>query len=62
MRGMNATTTVEGMERYPVNVRYPHELRDNIPALKQTLVATPSGAQVPLGQLADFVIRKGPPW
>jgi Cu(I)/Ag(I) efflux system membrane protein CusA/SilA len=61
MGGMNVTTTVEGLERYPVNVRYPHELRDNVPALKQTLVPTPSGAQVPLGQLADFVIRKGPP-
>ncbi|MCC6579266.1 MAG: efflux RND transporter permease subunit, partial [Phycisphaeraceae bacterium] len=61
MGGMDVTTTVEGLERYPVNVRYPHELRDSIPVLKQTLVATPSGAQVPLGQLADFSIRKGPP-
>ena len=61
MGGMNVTSTVEGLERYPVNVRYPHELRDNLPALKQTLVATPSGAQVPLGQLADIIIRKGPP-
>ena len=59
--GMNVTWTVEGLERYPVNVRYPHELRDNIDALKQTLVATPSGAQVPLGQLADIVVHKGPP-
>jgi Cu(I)/Ag(I) efflux system membrane protein CusA/SilA len=52
---------VEGLERYPVNVRYPHELRDNIDALRQTLVATPSGAQVPLGQLADIRVHKGPP-
>ena len=42
-------------------MRYPHELRDNIPALKQTLVATPMGAQVPLTQLASFEIHKGPP-
>ena len=59
--GMNVTWTVEGLERYPVNVRYPHELRDNMDALRQTLVATPSGAQVPLGQLADIVVHKGPP-
>ncbi len=59
--GMNVTTTVEGLQRYPVNVRYPAELRDNLPALKQTLVATPGGAQVPLGQLAALSIAKGPP-
>ncbi len=61
MGGMNVTSTIEGLERYPVNVRYPHELRDNIPALKHTLVATPSGAQVPLTQLATFEIHEGPP-
>lgn len=61
MGGMNITQTVEGLERYPVNIRYPEELRDNIDSLKQTLVATPAGVQVPLGQLADFVIHKGPP-
>lgn len=59
--GMNVTWTVEGLERYPVNVRYPHELRDNIDSLRQTLVATPSGAQVPIGQLADIDVHKGPP-
>ncbi|MCC6907873.1 MAG: efflux RND transporter permease subunit [Phycisphaerales bacterium] len=59
--GMKLGSTVEGLQRYPINVRYPHELRDNIDALKQTLVATPGGAQIPLGQLADFVIHKGPP-
>ncbi len=58
--GQTVTTTVEGLERYSVNVRYGQELRDNLPALKQTLVSTPSGAQVPLGQLAEFVIRSGP--
>jgi Cu(I)/Ag(I) efflux system membrane protein CusA/SilA len=61
MGGMNVTSTVEGLERYPVNLRYLRELRDNLPALKRTLVATPSGAQVPLAQLADVRIHKGPP-
>jgi copper/silver efflux system protein len=61
MGGMNVTWTVEGLERYPVNVRYPHELRDNLPALRQTLVPVPSGAQVPLGQLAKIELHKGPP-
>jgi Cu(I)/Ag(I) efflux system membrane protein CusA/SilA len=59
--GMNVTHTVEGLARYPVNVRYGRELRDNIPALHRVLVPTPSGAQVPIGQLADIRIRKGPP-
>ncbi len=44
-----------------MSVRYPGELRDNVPALKAILVSTPSHGQVPLGQLADFVIHKGPP-
>ena len=61
MGGMNVTWTVEGLERYPVNLRYKRELRDNIPALERTLVSTPSGAQVPLAQLTDIVIHKGPP-
>jgi len=59
--GMNVSRTVEGLERYPVNVRYPSELRDNVEALRRVLVATPAGPQVPLGQLADFRIVKGPP-
>jgi len=59
--GMNITQTVEGLERYPVNLRYKRELRDNLPALRRTLVATPAGAQVPLAQLADIEIHKGPP-
>lgn len=61
MGGMQVTSTVEGLERYPVNVRYPQELRDNLPKLRQALVSTPSGAQVPLGQLARIEIHKGPP-
>jgi copper/silver efflux system protein len=61
MGGINITWTVEGLERYPVNLRYKRELRDNLPALRRTLVATPSGAQVPLAQLADIRVHKGPP-
>jgi len=59
--GMNVTTTVEGLERYPLNVRYARELRDDLPALREVLVATPGGAQVPLGQVASLAIRPGPP-
>jgi len=58
--GENVTTTVEGRERYPVNVRYPRELRDDLEHLRRVLVATPGGAQVPLGQLADLRITSGP--
>jgi copper/silver efflux system protein len=58
--GENVTTTVEGRERYPVNVRYPRELRDDIPALQRVLVPTPSGAQIPLVQLADIQLLDGP--
>jgi len=59
--GMNVTTTIEGLERYPVNVRYPRELRDNLQSLKRVLVPTPTGAQVPLSLLADLQMRRGPP-
>jgi len=59
--GMNVTYTVEGLERYPVNLRYARELRDSLPMLRRVLVPTPTGAQVPLEQLAKLEIRKGPP-
>ncbi|MDA0335814.1 MAG: efflux RND transporter permease subunit [bacterium] len=58
--GMNITSTVEGRERYPVNLRYGRELRDNLPALRRVLVPTPTGAQIPIEQIADIHIRKGP--
>ncbi len=58
--GENITTTIEGPERYPVNVRYPRDLRDNVEKLKRVLVATPSGEQIPLAQIADIVMRSGP--
>ena len=59
--GMNVTTTVEGPERYPLNVRYARELRDNIPDLEQVLVSTPNGANIPLKQVATIKINPGPP-
>ena len=59
--GMNVSWTVEGLERYPINVRYPRELRDSPVALREILVATPIGGHVPLGQLADIRLRQGPP-
>ncbi len=85
--GMNLTTAIEGRERYPVNIRYPRELRDDIERLKRVLVPVMAGsgkeamgnrqsdmssnsspiansqspvAQVPLGQIADIKIVKGP--
>lgn len=59
--GMNITTTVEGLERYPVNLRYSRELRDDLPSLRSVLVATPMGQQIPLGQLTSIQYVVGPP-
>jgi Cu(I)/Ag(I) efflux system membrane protein CusA/SilA len=59
--GETVTTTVEGRERYPVNVRYKRELRDDPDRLKRVLIPTPSGAQIPLEQIAELVITQGPP-
>jgi Cu(I)/Ag(I) efflux system membrane protein CusA/SilA len=58
--GENITQTIEGRERYPVNVRYAREFREDLPALQRVLVRTPTGAQVPLGQLADITLTPGP--
>ncbi len=58
--GMNVTTTVEGRERYPVNIRYGRELRDDVEKLKRVLVPIMEGGQVPLGQLADIRVNRGP--
>jgi copper/silver efflux system protein len=59
--GMNITWTVEGLERYPVSLRYPRDLRDNPEALKRALIATPTGTQIPLSLVADLRLRRGPP-
>ena len=59
--GMNITKTVEGLERYPVNLRYQRDYRENIPALKRVLVPLPHGGNIPLDQLGEIVVKKGPP-
>jgi len=59
--GMNVTETVEGLERYPVNIRYPRGVRDSIDKLKDLAVVTPSGQQIPLSAVADISIEDGPP-
>ncbi len=61
MGGMNITTTVEGLERYPVNLRYPRELRDNMEAMQRVLITTPTGTQIPMAQVANLELRRGPP-
>ncbi|MEB4591010.1 efflux RND transporter permease subunit [Candidatus Thiothrix sp. Deng01] len=59
--GSNVTQTVEGLERYPVNLRYPRYLRDDVDKLKELPLVTPSGAQIPLGKVAAFKVAEGPP-
>ncbi|MCA1658871.1 MAG: efflux RND transporter permease subunit, partial [Verrucomicrobiaceae bacterium] len=59
--GKTITTTVEGRERYPVSVRYARDFRDDVDSLKRVLVATPTGAQVPISMLADIKYKTGPP-
>jgi Cu(I)/Ag(I) efflux system membrane protein CusA/SilA len=59
--GMQVTETIEGLERYPVNIRYPRDLRDNPEQLSRVLIPTPYGAQIPLGQLANIELRRGAP-
>ena len=58
--GENVTTTIEGRERYPVNVRYPRELRDDVDSLSRVLISTPAGAQIPLSQVAEIRLTQGP--
>lgn len=58
--GVDVTYTVEGLARYPVNIRYARELRDEVSDLRRVLIPTPSGAQIPISQVADIRIRKGP--
>ncbi len=58
--GMNITETVEGLERYPVNLRYPQDVRDSIEELRQLPIVTPSGAQIALAEVATLRIENGP--
>jgi Cu(I)/Ag(I) efflux system membrane protein CusA/SilA len=55
--GMNITTTIEGLERYPINLRYSRDLRDDINKLQRVLISTPQGQQIPMVQVAKIVIR-----
>jgi Cu(I)/Ag(I) efflux system membrane protein CusA/SilA len=59
--GMNITKTVEGLERYSINLRYMRDYRENIEELKRVLVPLPMGGNLPLEQLGKFEIKKGPP-
>ncbi|MGZ2371504.1 efflux RND transporter permease subunit [Ancylomarina sp. YFZ004] len=58
--GMKLTSTVEGRERFPVRLRYAREYRDNPEALKKILIPTPTGVQIPLGDLVTFHYVRGP--
>jgi Cu(I)/Ag(I) efflux system membrane protein CusA/SilA len=58
--GANITTTIEGRERYPVNVRYLRDYRTDLDAIRRMQIATPSGAQIPLEQVAEIVASTGP--
>jgi Cu(I)/Ag(I) efflux system membrane protein CusA/SilA len=58
--GANITTTIEGRERFPVNVRYQRDYRSDVNALKRTLIMTPGGAQIPIEQVADITLTTGP--
>lgn len=58
--GENVMTTIEGRARYPVNIRYPREARDNMERLGDVLVSTPTGAQVPISQIAAIRRTTGP--
>ncbi|MCH7824312.1 MAG: efflux RND transporter permease subunit [Acidobacteria bacterium] len=59
--GKTITTTIEGRERYPVNVRYARDMRSDLEGLRRLLVSTPTGAQIPIGQLARIETRTGAP-
>ncbi|CZY36868.1 efflux RND transporter permease subunit [Enterobacter hormaechei] len=59
--GENIGEVIQGRERYPINLRYPRDLRDNVDTLRVLPVVTASGSQVALGELADIVVTEGPP-
>jgi Cu(I)/Ag(I) efflux system membrane protein CusA/SilA len=60
--GINVSEAIEGRERYPINVRYARDFREDLDALGRVLVATPSGAQVPISQVAEIRFAMGPPF
>ncbi len=58
--GQNIATAIEGRERYPINVRYLQDYRDDLDSLKRVLIMTPSGAQIPLGEVGRLEVASGP--
>jgi Cu(I)/Ag(I) efflux system membrane protein CusA/SilA len=58
--GMNVAENVEGRSRYPINVRYQRDFRDNVGELSRVLIATPSGAQIPISEVAKISFSRGP--
>ncbi|MGH7905158.1 MAG: efflux RND transporter permease subunit, partial [Candidatus Binataceae bacterium] len=60
MGGENIAVTIQGRDRFPINVRYLRDYRDDLEALKQMLIMTPSGAQIPLGEVAGLTLSPGP--
>jgi Cu(I)/Ag(I) efflux system membrane protein CusA/SilA len=58
--GQNVAENIEGRERYPINVRYQRDFRDNVDQMRGVLIGTPSGAQIPLGQVARISFSNGP--
>lgn len=59
--GMNVTETVEGLERYPVNLRYPRDVRDSVEQLRRLPIVTPGGSRIALADVADVRVEDGPP-
>lgn len=59
--GMNVAESVEGLERYPINVRYPQSYRDSVEKLKDLPLVTPNGARIPLAEVAEIRYQDGPP-
>lgn len=59
--GINVTSTVEGLERYPVNLRFTREVRDDLEKLRELPIVTPTGVEIPIGQIASITIEDGPP-
>jgi Cu(I)/Ag(I) efflux system membrane protein CusA/SilA len=58
--GMQVGQSVEGLERYPINIRYPRETRDSLEELRNLPIVTPSGARIPLGEVSDIRVEMGP--
>ena len=58
--GMNVSQSVEGLERYPINIRYPRDVRNSVEKLRNLPIVTPAGASISLGDVADIRIESGP--